>query len=267
MVALALGLAGCSVFTGPKRDTEITRILWERGDQFVRIETQDKPAEGTTPPNDHPIQFRPAQIRAALSQLEFELPGMAAKGPLFNPPELGILSVQIANGLRSARRNEDVTFLVHTRAKGVIGGYTGPAQVSTGRVFFKDGILNIIFGAVRDSTFAQRYEANPDVVPVGFRSRAAAANTGLSTEPNSGVFRPRGMSDRRDWLQFFPQAYNSEPRQPETLKGGDARPAAGPAPVAGSVEDRLRQLERLRRDKLISEEEYQYTRAQILKGL
>lgn len=286
LVAVVL-LSGCSILRGPQRNAEIVSVLWEDGDQFVRIEKQDEVGGQRPAPNSHPVEFRPMQIRAALERVYFDLPGMVKQGSLFNPPEMNTLSVWLANGLKRARPDEDVTFLIHTRTKGWFGGYTGAPQITTGRVFYKNGILNIIFGAVRDSTFAQRYEINPTVVPVGYRDKSILANTGLSAEPGSGVYRPRGRADRVDWLVFFPEAYNAGPRRPPTLDAPRPQgPVPGAAPQLGSPaastpapalppggeqvltpDERLRQLERLKRDGLITEEEYQYTRAQILKGL
>ncbi len=278
LIALLVpGLAGCGVFHRGTGQPDIVEIVWEQGEQYVRIEKQDEIDDRSPPPNSHPANFQSMQIRNALSRVFYQPTG-DSMSKLFNPPELNSLSVQLANALREAGSDEDVTFLIHTRAKGWIGGYTGPPQITTGRVFVKDRVINVIFGAVRVSTSSQRFGEKQEIMPVGFRQKALASNTGLTAEPDSGVYRPRGLTHRKDWLVFFPTAYESGPLQPDTFRetaptvSADDQPAtdgapARRAPAQISAEERLKQLERLRRDGLITDEEYQYKRAQILQGL
>lgn len=273
---LLLGLvlvaaAGCSIFHRPSNETEIVSVIWGKGDQFVRIEKQDKLNGAPPPTNDHPVRLTPAQISNAFNLVMVQRPGNDETVPLFGPSELTRLALRLASALQRVNPDEDVTFQVESYAIGLFGARVGKPQITNGRVFYKDRQLNVIFGAVRDNPEGN-YERRPDVVRIGGRASESSLLSKLSAKPNAGVYRPRGIK-RADWLVFQSRALSNIPAAPETLQvgpGGNQVPGTGTPGVSSGrkgVRERMADLDQLRRDGVITEQEYQYKRAEILQGL
>ena len=122
--------------------------LWSFQDQYVRIVPQRK-IDGAMPaPNDQPVQIDPLKLRQVLGAIDL----WGKKGifsddqdttPVFSASELDILARAIAEGLAQAKPDQDVTFWIVGMHEGT---FTKEQEGIAGRVFYKDGKLNLIFG-------------------------------------------------------------------------------------------------------------------------
>ena len=246
--------------------------------------------------NDHPIMLEPGQIRSALASLEVRLTQADKPVPVFTSPELDVLGKQLSEGLVQAGPGEDVTFVVVGQRRAVYG-LAKQRKVTSGRVFYKEGKLNIIFGSLVDDL---KDNADPriDIKGPGLRTRPVSHGWELEDEPDM-QFYAGGDMIRRDWVvldlasMVAREALGNKPEK--TGKIGSETPAPTPervsaphetgqappqayqpptvaqAPQTGkpskTIEERLLILNDLRNKKLITDEEYMAKRANILDDL
>jgi len=238
------------------------RYLWQSRDQFVALDRQDVTSSGPAQPNDHPAEFTLDRLTAILSSIEVR-PGEGDKTePLLTRSAVEALGPYLRQGLQQASPTQDVTFAVIGLHKALYGLAKSP-KVTTGRVFFKSGRLNIIVGLVqqevRDRDDRRLFPFTP-----GSRYRAASGDWTLLT--NAPLVR-------KDWLAFGdewqapavvpaadsvqrPPAQQAAPAPPEKKSSDTRRPA-----------DRLNTLNELKDRGLVTDEEYRSKRLEILNSL
>jgi len=121
------------------------RVLWEAGDQYVKV----VPREKDSLPNQHPVTLSVAEVATALGALQYNRdPGLLSREdavPLFVPSEVNDLANVIARGMPELGPDDDLAFVViglhrSTFAKERMG--------VSGRLFYADGRLNIVLGDV-----------------------------------------------------------------------------------------------------------------------
>lgn len=191
--------AGCSIFkSSPEASSANTdRTIWHSREQNVRIVKQDSIKGGTVLQNDHPIMLDPGQIRNALSALEVRLSPTDKLIPVFTGPELDTLGAKLSEGLSQAGPDQDVAFVVVGQRKALFG-IAKQRKVTTGRVFYREGKLNIIFGKMIEdivkggSQTQYDYQAMNDL-------RLASLNPGSRTKPVSHSWTLEEVSD----MQFY----------------------------------------------------------------
>lgn len=144
-LALAIMSAACAPF-----DTQAgaNGLIWKHRDQYVRLETQDK-SKQPTPPNDHPATLTPANIRDMLGSLEIQYPKRDKTEPLFTNHELDTLQDAVSEALALAAPRQDVGFAIVGVHRGLIS-FNHDRSVTTGRIFFADGKLNLIVGRLHE---------------------------------------------------------------------------------------------------------------------
>ncbi|HEY7674017.1 MAG TPA: hypothetical protein VH867_02220 [Burkholderiales bacterium] len=237
-------------------DNEAAVVSYEYRPEFgfVRIER----IESGAPDNAHPFSISADELRRSLASLEVEGGVSIGVKPLFNEEELKEIAPHLVAALAKAGPREDVSFAV-TGKHGIFGAYS-PKSVTSGRVFARDGQLNVIFGLVHEL-----YEGGelgggltPSFPP---GSRAPRADRIWKIVPTSA----RLADGRADWVIL------AAAKPPAAVEKAGAAPAAPAPPAAGSryqeIEDRLGALNRLKEKGLITEEEYRERRRAILQGL
>ena len=271
---------------------------------YIRLTEQDQSKKDVTPPNQHPVQLDPGRITNALEGIETRIGGGFFKKKkirtLFSLQQARLLGQYIATGLSRARPDQDIVFVLARSEKNYLvlqkRGYTG------GRVFYLDGKLHVIIGDFEHEgdRFKETVERSHGVTdvkqyfkhgrrakPAGFKG-AILAGDGVSLHID-------GKKTRRDWLeidleqaasvhlaqkaeQAAQEAPTSAAMQAEAARmarerremrlemakmrkemkssNGDSSPR--------TIEQRLATLQDLRDKELISAEEYQQKREQIL---
>jgi hypothetical protein len=252
--------AGCSLFGADGKSAEsveqkIDKDVWHMRDMYVRIEVQDAPKGAQVPPNQHPVNVAPDQLYNAFSQITIKISEKAAYVPLFTEFELGVLSQNVSTALAEAGPSQDVTFAVVGWHKGGALFSLSVQQLTTGRVFYQNGQVNLILGAAhRDvdegESYATRAATTGDrrldpFVP-GMRSFTQPHKWRLAAAPGSGVYGAPG-GKRSDWLVFSAQALAAPP------------PAAAGRPGAPSAAEQAR-YEQLRQQMNQLQQELQSLR-------
>ena len=253
-----LGLAG-SAFAA-----ESKQLAWYIT-QFTYVKRVAK--EANAPANDQPIKLAPEMVSQDLAAVRLN-----QNEALFGSEELKDLVWPICQALSRAKSNEDVV-LLSTSARG--GGLLGTRSALTARLFVKEGRLNLILHDTRFA-FYDSYLGTHKSPEFKFGSR---------TEPSPVDVDCLGAEKvRGDWLTFPVILYNPKPAVGAMVPAA-AIPSAAPAPVAAPLpvpksapqardeayyeqqQVRLRAIKRLHDEKLISDEEYNEKRKELLGGL
>lgn len=262
-------LAGCASVAIGTAEAGSGRTVWKSREQFVDVVPREPEGSGSAV-NEHPASVSPLELRRLLSSVALSREGDETS--LFSETELKVLESAGVKGLRQAGPDEDVTFAVfgyHT----ALQGFLKETRVTTGRMFYQDGKLNLILGiAQREVMDNEDRRLNP-FVPGSRLKQADLA--GRITAAAGGV--PFTMK-RPDWLVFSP--YSDSPPVVEAVqpRPESAAPVAVPATQpqepskrvdrptnqTRSPEERLILLNDLKQKGLITDEEYRAKRLRIL---
>lgn len=280
------------------KDSAAGRVVakvYEGRDSYVRIETREPGA----PLNQHPVAIEPQLLREMLMRVV-----LAGKDndPVFISSELDEIVPPLAQALARVLPEQDVSFAVSGRH--ALGGLA-PRSVTTARVFYIDGRMNLIFGLVAKD-WESEYRGSGYLIAFEPGKRSAMVDRGVRVAATGGA-----VSKRADWLVIDPLAPPAVAKPapppgtpapavvitpaatpaPTSPAPAVAPPAAAPTPPAaapgptpqpatpaapGAVDsdalyrqtaERLKVLQKLREAGVITEEEYQQKRREILKGL
>lgn len=264
--AIARGYTGGRTTYTAEEDTKrVVSVVMTSKDGYVRIERE----EDGQAPNDQPVRITADQISGLLAKLAVQRGNENAES-IFYDEELKEISGPVATALGKAGPREDVTFAVTGRH----GAASSPLArtVTTGRIFYKNGRLNVIFGEIHGE-FGDEFIATGYLRPFAAGSRTHKRGVNWAVIPDERA--QYASADRKDWIQAPEGSIAAAPVQ-ERATGTSQTPAV--APVAAppnvapnsdtyyqTVEKRLSVLKGLRDKGLIMEDEYNEKRKAILK--
>ena len=239
------------------------RTQWNLGEfSYVKL----VPAETGAPPNAQPVNLAPGGLAALLSSVRATLDGKGV--PLFYKDEVAALAPALSEALAQAGPDQDVVLVSTSRR----GHYLMRAEGLTARIFVRDGALNLLVHDARLAFMDAWLELN--TLPTFVFGSRTQPGTPTSRRPAPSGSGPTG------WSCPWPPAAAAPPPAVAPLAAApapapSATPAPAPKPAPSSREEaayqttaeRLRTLERLRDDHLITEAEYQARREAILKSL
>lgn len=274
MFSAVSGLLVVLIFSSASNASD-SRKLWQSRDQFVALERQDSPGGA----NSHPVVISPERLSAILASIELQSPDSKKPEQLITSQSLEVLVPEMVEGFKKAAPGEDVTFAVIGLHKSLFGLAKSP-RVTTGRAFYKDGRLNVIFGFAQKE-FNEREDRRLSPFTPGSRLKAAEDDWALLPQSGQKGFELL----RKDWVTFsdawqaavvqapVPEKIAPPPQTPPVAERNVPPPA--PAPVQPARQqsetrkpaERLTTLNELKDKGLISEEEYRAKRAEILNGL
>ena len=222
LIVFTSAIIGCSGTVNQIQDLLSSGKTFYRSDaEIVQIVKQDSNAK----PNQHPVNVNIARIEGALHLVLLKRSDTTF--PLLNNKKRVVLATTISNALKKAQPNEDIVFSIEDwykdpREEGVFN--VSKNYITSGRVFFSNNNLNIIFGSIMkkghmsDDPMISRinvdYSANP--YAPGSRNHTFQNDWILATPPNSGVYKPKVAKNRMDWLVFTIKAL--QPRGETTTK-------------------------------------------------
>jgi hypothetical protein len=265
VMLFCFGVTGCSTLKSITSNKD-SKLLFKSRDQYVRIVPQDNVKGQKMPANGQPVSLDEEQMRMALASLEFMTPGKDSSSPVFAKPELDVLARYISTALAQAGPEEDVAFAVVGDYLAVYG-LAKEQMYTSGRVFYRDGKLNIIFGDIH-----AKYWANADrrLYPMapGSRSKTTPHTWALLGQADQSFYAgPEGQ--RTDWVVLDLASMEARAAMAEKAPSTQA-PGVSGQPYYGAqktVEERLQTLNDLKNKKLITDEEYEKKRLDILKDL
>ena len=283
MLCLCLGVVQVATASSNK-----TTEIWKSVDEFVVLAPQDALTGNAVPRNDQPVVIEPANLATALAKLRVHEGSAPEAVPLFGNDAARKLATPLSTALSRAAADQDILFAIEMLQKAAIFG-SKPVSVA-GRAFYQNQRLHLIIGELHVSTVPPEYKNYPIGYPkpdrrlhphqTGKRSREAHYDPAAHFETGDDVslFVQDGQP-RHDWLVMNVSALASPDQRaaatatiaptvtsqnPLPANAGAAKPATG-APA--SIEERLRRLKHLREQDLISDEEYDRKRSEILDQL
>ena len=238
-----------------------SRTQWKLGEHTW---VKRVPAEEGAPPNEHPAKIDRAALQQRLGEVRFLADGQ--ENPLFHKDELASLAEPLREALSLASPGEDLV-LLSTHKRG--GSFLSSAYGITARLFVQGGQFQILVHDAR-LDFVDRYRGSQVLPEFHFGARSAASEVILK--------HPTATARRNDWLSLPLVGLAAEapgttaapapvtmPRPPEAAPGASTKPRD--AAFFAEQEERLRTLKRMREENLITEEEYQQKRRDVLKGI
>ncbi len=251
-------------------------VIWEHDDQIVRLAKQD---DDSATPNDHPASIERGDIKAMLESLRFryadEEPGSVSV-PVFTRTDIDNLGKALASGLDRAAPSQDIIFHVISARRLSGGAFARRDRVCAGRVFYRDGKLNMIFGQVQSPYRKKNVygQISEDYYTRNYGSRTAATKHDVVLLQNgtASLYQSNGVV-RNDWIVMQPGVV--APPKPSTTTSavaaettsGPSEKTIAPSSSAENVEERLQALKQLRERELISEDAYQAKMKEILQDL
>lgn len=243
--------------------------------EFTQVELVAR--EAGSADNQQPMQLATEALRQQLAQVE--VVGRNGRFPLFGADELADLVTPLVQAIGVAGPGADVLLLSSARRE---GGILGSPMAVTARVFVQGGSLQLIVHDAR-LDFYDVYRGTHVEPKFVYGSRSAAGSVTLQS--------PSATNKRGDWLAIplqagAPAAAAAPLAAPApgsliqaplvaapTVAAPMAAPAAAPtrkaldASAAEDIERRLETVKRLREKNLITEDEYQQKRREILQLL
>ena len=221
---------------------------------------------------------------------------------VFSPAQAALLGSNIAAGLKQAASNQDVVFALARNEKGFL--HIRDTTYTAGRVFYANDRLNIIIGdfAKSPDKFQERVAQSSGIEEVksyyahGKRAKASGFDRAVITRPGIEVYTAGG-EPRPDWLVIdvpaASAAYLAERDSEENVAAAasnavireeaeklaaerrelrlemarmrkEMKEQSGNGAGGRSVEERLATLKELYEKNLISKEEYESRRREIL---
>ncbi|HVO51579.1 MAG TPA: SHOCT domain-containing protein [Thermoanaerobaculia bacterium] len=276
--------------------------LYTQGPVGISLRSFAKQTSGAALKYDHPATVSndvASRILAAVTLEEHSFLKWREQGTIFAPEDVALLAPKLAEGLRRASPDQWVYF----SSRNVPRALTfGSIRFSDGIAFVKDGKLNLVFGNI---AFVENVDTLPSKLDP--RDIPTAADTRLAAKSVLGAAPPLIPGDRwlgherTNWLVFDLAQVAATPPPPEAVATTPAAPPAAPPAAAPAVvapapppvvvapapaasagpssaasapppaprdaEERLRKLKDLRDKGLITPEEYEKKRQEILKGL
>ncbi len=273
LALFCIGMLGCSMVDSVKASLDKdAKQLFKSREQYVRIVKQDSAKGMKVPPNEHPVNLELDMVRNALSSLEILMPKSDKSVPVFSKTELDTVARYVTQGLAEAGPDEDVVFAVIGNYKAVYGLAKTP-KYTTGRVFYRDGKLNIIFGKIQEDYKSYGLYAPEDrrLKPLAPGSRSVPSEHvwNILEQPDQ-TFYATNEGLRTDWVILDLASMEARAVMEEQAAKPSGTGGMGIQPMLKSeksVEERLSILNDLKSKNLITEEEYQKKRADILKDL
>lgn len=252
--------------------------IWTRDNDFVRLERADGASAASTLP-----KLSADAIRASLTAVQVTHDNELV--PVLDGEQLAIIAEPIARALAEASPGQDVVFSVHGRWGTM--DYFGPPRSTSGRIFVDGNSLDLIIGMVKGTFLASGLTVDPTRIRTG--SRLTAQDTEHRIVPNSAV--SLAIAGRTDWARISPQAWvgttyvtplvQQAPAAAPAYAPSPASAAAAPLPEPASpamvaapvpqdpnqIEQRFVALKRLLDNHMISQDEYDHAKADLLKAM
>ncbi len=253
---------GCAATAPP------TRLIYADDDRFVRLEVT---ASASRTDLQHPASLDQEELEVLLQHVRAHPRAISPQAPFgyaarptasdrsraFSDADAALLSEQIGRGLEKATPLEMVMFfLVHPRDEAI-------QEITSGAVYLDEDTLHLLLANYRHPTLGtlEIDEARADPLTVLGRPT-------YEIDPGpSGKLKPR--SGFRLLLTELPQhlLYASRPLLKHSDRTGRHQSPSSQEVVPGkkSTVEKLRELEALREEGLVTEEEFERMRGDVLR--
>jgi hypothetical protein len=264
------GPSGAALGPQVSRDSAAARtvtLVHQGTFNYVRIER----AEDGATPNQHPVDLNDDDLAHMLAAVRL------GSKPLLDKTDLEDIVPHLVVALSQASPQQDVSFAV--AGKHSPFGLLAARDITTGRLFNTPSGLHLIVGLAH-KPFEDQFKAGGPLIPFepGRRAGPLPDAVELKLAPAAGTLA------RADWVVLRPGAIAVAPAPAQAPTQAAPAPAPVPAPVPPAakpiaseptpaearfreISERLKTLERLRDAGLITPQEYEHKRKQVVDGL
>jgi hypothetical protein len=287
-------------------DGEKEGIIWSSGlNRYIKYAEQDESKFGQ---NEHPVELNKKELQLALRALGIPDDSFFASDEetktIFTVQQIQLLSEQLPKALKNAKPDQDIIYVLESVETKLLG--LKEKAFIAGRIFFKEGKLNIIFGEYnffRNEAFEKAYDpGGQSAVPYNFnlgkRAKASKAFKGIPVTV-TGIENKKLNEMRYDWfvinVKVAAEAYVAQKnkiknpatkydkqleveatklaKQRREMRAEMARMRKEVQAVSKgsssikSIEERMATLDQLLGKKLITQEEYDSKRQEILNDI
>lgn len=246
-----------------------TQYLWQSRDQFVALE-QIEHSDSKTAKNAHPYNFTDKALSHALASIIIQHSDDTKSDSLFTQESLDSLTPHLQSAFTKASSDDDIIFAVIGLYKSLFGFARTP-KVTTGRMFIRDGKLNLIFGMIKNDVNEREDRRINPFIP-GSREKASSGAWKLLSQPAQNI-----MVVRNDTIQIDLKVYSTADAKASEKPISESKKNTSPQPAKNkkvdltqepnSFANRLIMLKELKDKELITEQEYKKKRDEILKSL
>ncbi len=242
-------------------------VIWETREGYVAVVPQDTARNVPVVPNNQPVELTDDQLIGLLGSIQIRDTLKDKPVPLFTEGAQQLLTPYLKQALQKAGPNEDITFVIVGLYRTLYGLANRPMATS-GRLFYQDGKLNLIFGTVKEDIRYRQDTSDRDFRLIAQGSRQTAAQGEWSLVPGEG--RPFELP-RRDWVVFDTKAPLPVTPVSAVPPPQPSQPAVSPSGkgTGKPLAERLATLNELKSKGLITDDEYKAKKQEILgeKGL
>jgi len=253
----------------------VTRPVFDDRYTIVKLESWlDRSRQPVSMGFDHPAEFTDEEMAKILGSIRVvQPPGLLSKlilktpeepEPAFTPSEAAAFGKPMSKAFREATPDEQVIFFFHHQ-RTIYKGTT-----TTGVAFIKDKRLNFLLGRY----YMGNQPGTPDIPEIGTPFPSTnEQDFYLVASPyetiGEGKTAPGGgeIVYANRWLIIdYASLLNPPPEtaSPQTTEPGHVKPEA-PAPPS-TLEEKLKILNKLKEDGLITEEEFEEKKKELLKA-
>lgn len=207
-------------------------VIWQADlNQYFKYAKQDSSKFGA---NDHPLSLNAKDIHLALKALQFSEKKLFSDPkirPVFSSLQVSQLATHLATGLQQATPEQDIIFVMQGGNKALV--VLTKRNFVAGRVFYKDGKLNIILGEYdrpRNDAFESVYDPSGErAVPYSFnygrRKKVSKQFKGKIEQVDGFAYQSVDDKLRQDWLlidiDVAAKAYVEKSKQAQQVADGN----------------------------------------------
>jgi|GEM_PF-2636547 len=265
LLVTSFSVLGC-VTTPPA-----SRIIYEDGNRFMRLEVNARSRRGE---HHHPVAIPEKLLAGVLGTLSAHprtsfteparfgykiRPVSSAPFPAFSEPDIMFLASHLSQALAKATPLEEVVFYIQHRQNHRV------LLMTSGAFFVQNDRLHLLVANFRHPTIGQVEMTEAKAHPL-----AVLAQHQYDIVPDDGG-KKIPSHGWKALVTAFPQhiilSYQIDHSSHRVSKD-EVKPSisSSPSSLSSSIPDKLRELESMRRERLISNKEYHRLRALLLKS-
>ncbi len=213
--------------------------------------------------NSQPVVLNEKDILKFLSSIKI-VKNKNATESLFTEEQQSNLAKYLVIGLKKASPHQDILFSL-AKEKRALGGLKKQTYFIAGRAFFNDGILNLIIGEynrLANSAYEMAYDpTNQGLVEYDFNyGERLTPKFPFNEELVFTLSSVTMKSGRTDWVTVNVAELHNTTLSPDIVK-------EALKPHKDTLIERFKTLEKLRKEGLITQEEYEQKRKVLLENL
>ena len=278
LLLIPLMICQCGSFLGKKIET---RTVWESGGEYIRLFREVEAGRGY----DQPVHFHEKDVRKILQSVyyaKYQFFRWSSSTRVFEKAEAKELAPHFQRAFMDAGPDDVVEFYLPRRAKKVLGA-SGQSYLTRGRAFVQGTTLHIRFDNVEQPI--QGYATDSEYQkPLPPSSWKLVPQEGQSYGRESGTSGPG--NENLHWLNIDleteptpsskPKATIMAPAAVPVAAPSEAKkeaateetPAAATSPAArAGAKERLRELKQMLNEGLITQDDYNRKKKEILDTL